>query len=69
MNQVNFREVEKITLSVVPPAGIEPALPHRNGILNPARLPVPPGGQQLLKSIGSEPKSYRGGRGKSRRKG
>ncbi len=30
--------------NVVPPAGIEPALPQGNGILNPARLPVPPEG-------------------------
>ena len=29
----------------VPGAGIEPALPCRNWILNPARLPVPPPGR------------------------
>ena len=31
---------------MVPPAGIEPALPCENGILNPARLPIPPEGQR-----------------------
>ena len=31
-------------VKVVPPAGIEPALPCENGILNPARLPIPPEG-------------------------
>ena len=29
---------------MVPPVGIEPTLPKGNGILNPARLPVPPQG-------------------------
>ena len=38
VNQSVFREM-------VPPVGIEPTLPCGNGILNPARLPVPPEGQ------------------------
>ena len=31
---------------VVPRAGIEPALQKRNGILSPARLPIPPPGHK-----------------------
>ena len=33
---------------MVPPARIELALPCGNGILNPARLPIPPEGQPFL---------------------
>ena len=32
---------------MVPGEGVEPSLPRGNRILNPARLPIPPSGQQL----------------------
>lgn len=33
---------------MVPVAGVEPALPFRNGILSPARLPVPSHRQDVI---------------------
>ncbi len=49
---LEFSGLYRITKNqhMVPPAGIEPALPYRNGILNPARLPVPPGGLKKRRS-------------------
>ena len=37
-----MQERPEPSVIVVPGAGIEPALPLRNRILSPARLPVPP---------------------------
>ena len=36
---------------MVPGEGVEPSLPCGNWILNPARLPIPPSGQQGIKMI------------------
>ena len=37
---------------MVPEVGIEPTLRCQNGILNPARLPIPPLGRTIFKQVG-----------------
>ena len=41
---------------MIPAVGVEPTLPWRNGILSPARLPIPPRRQIIMEAAtGLEP--------------
>src|SRR5690625_4618752 len=43
-----FRENAVISTLKIPVVGIEPTLPRGNGILSPARLPIPPHWQMII---------------------